>query len=373
MLHRLAVVSFVFTGVVLGQSPATRPSPDQAFEDLRRQVKQDHLKQLSDLRELGERRLSQLVELRRDGDFLRIDLRSETTDEPLRFTLLPGELPGRADIRASQDSHYVTADIQVGDFGKPGEISRLTSVSLNPLSFSIACFIERTLGSESVQLFQTQDGSELTTRLLVQVESQFSSGLTLQLETHSFAELRKQHGREVQQYLAPVLRDLGCERALFAPPLALAQQALGIGSGDDSQLLAELEPLLQKLDSPDFRTRHTATQELRKLDRQKVIALSRADRSRWSLNRISAVDSLLASSDLPVNSDLAKLRQDPVFLIDCLYLDDRAVRREAARKLDELAGKTLSINPDDPVEKRLTTIDRLVDRFIPPTRIEQDQ
>lgn len=356
---------------IAAQTATTQPSPDQVFQELRRHAQQQYIQQQADLKLLGERRLEQLVELRRDGDFLRIDIRIDPTNEPLRVTVLPKELPGRVDIRASQDGRYVTADMQIADFTQPGELHRQTSISLNPLSISLACFVDGTLGSRAVQLFQTQDDGDVLLRLIVQEESEFSADVNLQYEARSFTDLRRKHGREVQKYLAPVLRGLGIEVSLFAPSLALAQQAMGIGSGSDSELLSQLEPLLAKCDSPDFRTRHNASQALRKLDRAKLIALARADRSKWSLNRKAAVDALLAETDIPQLSDLSDFGKDPVFLIDCLYLDDVAVRREAAKRLDALAGRRLAINADDPIEKRVATVDRLVDLFVPATRIEQ--
>lgn len=373
MLHRtLAILTLLLAPLATAAPPATtQATPDQIFEELRKQTRIEFLQQQEGSPDLGEKRLQDFVELKREGDNLRLDLKCEPTGEPVGFTLTPGNLPGRADIRASEQ--YVSADIQVADFSKPGEISRRTSITLNPLAVSIACFVHHSLGSYSIQCFQTREGDRYLVRLIVNEESDFSAPFDWTGEAATFTELRRRYGREVQKYLAPVVRDLGIEQAIFAPPLALAQQVLGIGAEIDANALEELEPLLAKLESTDFRTRHGATQELKKLDAAKVLALSRADRSKWSLDRAAAVDALLAETDLPAQADLANLSREPLFLIDCLYLDDPAVRKAAAAALESLAKRPLNISNDEPLHRRVGTIDRLIELFIPPTRIDPDQ
>ena len=370
-LHAILLCALVLPAAA--QSPAsTQPSPDEVFQQIRDEAKREYLLQQGDLRELGEKRLTDLITFHRDGDFLAMEIKCDPTDEPLRFTLVPHERNGRVDIRASPEG-LVTADVQIADFSKPGEVERQTSISLNPVSISVAAFIHRSLDSVSVQLFQTHDGNDILVQLIVQGESDLWGELNLHCKATTFQELRRAHGRELQKYVAPVLRDLGIEEQVFAPPAARAQQALGIGAEVDSKVLEALDPLLEKLESPDFRTRHTAALELRKLDRANIIALARADRSKWSLNRTAAVDALLADSDLPAKSDLTELANQPVFLIDCLYLDDPVIRKEAAARLERIAKRPLHLNLEEPIEKRVLAIDRLVDQFIPPTPIEQEQ
>jgi|GEM_PF-5590478 len=355
--------------------PTSQRSPDQLFDEIRRQLLLEHQQSLKDLPDIGDQPISNLIALRREGDLLEIIPKLAATNEAVRFILRPRGLMGKADFRAleAQKDQVISAQIELIDFSRPGDLRRDSSIFVAPQTLNISTFVQRTTGDFSVQFLQSFDDEQMSVRLIFQETGDFTGDhRSMTWEAGSFSELRRKHGREVQRHLAPILRDAGLEQSAFAPPLQMAQQALGVGAAAETSAIESLEPILSKLDSPDFRTRHKAAQELQELDPSKVLALAQADRKNWSLDRIAAVDALLANAQVPSAADVSSMTGDPMFLIDCLYLDDPAVRKAALKKLEVHARKPLTVGLEEKIELRVLGIDRLVDQLIPPTRSERE-
>ena len=188
-----------------------------------------------------------------------------------------------------------------------------------------------------------------------------------ELEAASLPDLRHLHPREFNEFVIPMLRTLGQERSLLAPdPTVAFQVLLGSGGdgGGDAALVAEVRALVARLDSPDAATRDTAGRKLSELGRRATVVLVGLDRGGLSAEQNSRIDALLAT-DAPLADAAARaLGDDPMFLVDCLYLPDPAVRAAALDRLRTVTGQDLTFDPSKTGKDELSAISELRARAI---------
>ena len=83
------------------------------------------------------------------------------------------------------------------------------------------------------------------------------------------------------------------------------------------------------------------------------------DRERLSEEQISRIDAFIAQFKPADDAEIARLRKDPDFLLDCLYSDDAAVRKQALEALRKVTGKSIEFDVDAQPAERLAAIEQL--------------
>lgn len=237
-------------------------------------------------------------------------------------------------------------------------------------------------------------------------------GEMINVEAGDLVALRKEFPHEVNRYLRPMFRELGADLFQISP--ATARQVLfstedeanaalstpgastqpGVSSPGtlpsppsatrpvttqpvtrpaiDPALAAQVRRLLKEFDSPVFRQRETAAEQLTQLGPRGIAAILRVDRESLSPQQALLVDSLVAVAN-PLSAEQARrLKSDVHFLIDCLYMPNKTIRSAAADRLMELIPKgksrlaeSLALDPKTAVAKSGVVIERLREEIAP--------
>ncbi|HMB96746.1 MAG TPA: hypothetical protein VKK61_11955, partial [Tepidisphaeraceae bacterium] len=170
--------------------------------------------------------------------------------------------------------------------------------------------------------------------------------VNLKLSANDFWDLRMQHGREVDQYLRPIIRDFQQESAVFAIPPAMAWQALGTNYTPDEKMLKRVNDVVARLDADNFREREKAMQDLKALGQPAAIALWRIDRQKLSPQQSTAIDSFLADFSRLSQKQAQQMADDKSFLLDVLYSDDATLRQLALDRLSKIENRKIELVRD---------------------------
>jgi hypothetical protein len=179
------------------------------------------------------------------------------------------------------------------------------------------------------------------------------SKLNFSIHAASLNELQQQHQSRVRKYLSPLLRVLtGDDTAdLFAP-----------GATDVYGAFTEIEPtpqateavreILPHMVDPDYASRMRALASLRKLVAPGVCAIVRLPRTQLAAQQILFIEQVMRENSRRAESvedisQLSKLRDDPMFLIDCLEFPDARVRAASVRELNRVLNRTLDVDPSN--------------------------
>jgi hypothetical protein len=192
----------------------------------------------------------------------------------------------------------------------------------------------------------------------------------IQLGANDFVQLRREHQPIVDQYLRPILRDYGQEAGVFAIPSNVAWQVLGGASATatDPQTAEKLRQILDRLDADDFRERQKAAADLKAMGKTASLALEKMDRSKLSLQQSSAVDAFLAEAAPLQAEDSSDLAGDKSFLLDVLFSDEAELRKMALKRLSDLSGKQIALDPNLSPAARAQAVARLRAEVIPTTQ-----
>jgi len=156
-----------------------------------------------------------------------------------------------------------------------------------------------------------------------------------------------------REYLSPLLHVLtGNDAAdLFAP-----------GATDVYGAFAEIEPtpeatesvkqILPRMLDPEYAKRMAAVTDLQKLGPPGVCAIIRLSRAELAAQQALFIEQVLRENSrhadaIDDSSQLARLRDDRMFLIDCLEFPDDRVRAAAVHELNRVMNRTLAVDPAD--------------------------
>jgi hypothetical protein len=372
--------------VEAGAAPTDQPAtalPDQAATapttiEARRAIERQRLEMtLKGIETMPAQRLEEIFTLStRDGFIVVHPKLAQPTEGQLRAELTDLEGVTLVQMIGEPDAPPDTAvglTVQNYMFDRPGLVLMITQVFLQPEHLQIARGVDAEEGETHLDLIQrpmAEDSPEDRRRQVSLRVQRFDPDgertAQLALFAENFSELRRNHPSETQFYLRPVLRDLNQEHILAIDP-RLGWQVL---SGDlkvDEKLLKQIEQILAKFDSDRFQEREAAAQELEKLGQPAAIALMKADRSGWSIERQSGVDSFLADFKLVEHRDVKALRDSAAFLLDCLYSDSQTLRDTAYARLKDLHGEEVAdLDPHAPAQQRYDKIDELYRQLLPP-------
>jgi hypothetical protein len=197
-------------------------------------------------------------------------------------------------------------------------------------------------GRGLLQLFFTQSGGDLEPR-----------GLSVQAP--DFYALLRDHPKEVDEHLRPLLRQFGQE-TVFAPDALIAWQVFSEQWKPDTELRQRIEALLPEMDEVDYHKRERVVGELEEMGRDGAAVLLHMDRTGFSPERNLLIDRALAPfAQLPPR-DAGKLRNDSGFLLDCLYSADSAIRKAALSRLRQVTGRELQFPLDASESKRCDAV-----------------
>jgi hypothetical protein len=179
-----------------------------------------------------------------------------------------------------------------------------------------------------------------------------------------FVSLRQKHPAETEKWLRPIFRRLQ-QNNVFAADSNAAWQALADHWPVSDSTTRAIEQLTPNLASTDWHQRRKAADQLAKLGRDGATAILRLDRASFTVEQNARLDEVLSRfSPLPDN-ELANLRNDPNFLLDCEYSDDITVRRLAADRLKQITGHASGITVDGPDGARADMIEKARNEFGP--------
>ena len=275
---------------------------------------------------------------------------------------------GASGVRLFEFTHY--------SFNTPGAIKVQTSVFATVgYGLQLARMIERFGEDASIQFIQMRRfggleeliGDEGVT-LYVQVINNLTDRTTvdLKLSAPNIIELRRLYPQETAEYLQPIFRDLGQDATVFAIDPRLAWQVFADAYKPDDAVKAKVDAIVPKLDSDDFAQREDALANLQKLGQQAALYLMNADRSTFSAEQNSLIDTFLAEYQPVSQAEAQKLRTNVGFLLDCLYSDDQTIRTRALSALEEVAGQKLTFDVTAPAVDRLAAITKIRDTLLGP-------
>jgi hypothetical protein len=189
-------------------------------------------------------------------------------------------------------------------------------------------------------------------------DSQGTSQTNIQYLAPDFATLRRQHPKEIDQYLRPLLRQLQMESVLAADPM-IAWQVFAEDLKPDQATLKAVEALLPALDSDSFQDRDRALQALQQKGLAVAIAITHLDRGKLSDQQNMLLDTAMAAFQPQRGADLSKWRSDQDFLLDCLYTEDPAIRTAALDALQKKLARPVKFDVTADFEARRSAIDAL--------------
>jgi hypothetical protein len=161
------------------------------------------------------------------------------------------------------------------------------------------------------------------------------------LSADSIEQFRQKSPAEYKEYVAPVIELLSF--ATLVKP----------GPTDIYRVFSELKPspeverqileVVASLASVDPAQRTDASQRLEKLGGIGVLAALRLDRSILTPEQRNRIDTFVRSQSCFLNEP-ERLRHDPLFLVDCLEVDDMRVRKLALEELRTALNRDISID-----------------------------
>lgn len=336
--------SLMTTGVAEGE-PATQA---RIPED--RRIERETLERATaDLVRVNVDSIEQIVRFCVEADVLmaRAGMKAPVQED---FRVVAPQLRGVARLRIIElpgtDEPGRNFNLVIEDLSDPGTGHSITHVAAISGRLIIARDSETNTGTSSIQLIQDPpaladpSGVEPPVRLLVRVNDEQSGAadVDLKLAASSFSELMRKHPRELNRFFRPILRDFGQEQAVFGSDRRAQWQVLSQDFALDPMTTARVRDILTKFDSEDYQTRQEAQAQLQQLGQPAAIALTRMDRSTFSAEQQSGVDTFLAPY-MPLSAaDVTRLRDNVDFLIDCLYSDDASLRALSAARLNVVTG-----------------------------------
>jgi hypothetical protein len=252
------------------------------------------------------------------------------------------------------------------NFSDPAAIQITTIVQLNYGSLTISRTAQTPVGYSSVTLSQGNvwdewgqaPRSDQAIVLSVQNSDRNGQGGIVQYTGADLPALRRQHPKEVTEHLRPLLRQLHLESVLAVDALT-AWQAFADELKPDAQVQAEVHELLPALDSDQFQEREAALGKLQGKGKAMALAVAHMDRSGLTDQQNTLLDTAVAPFRPQRASELAKMKNDADFLLDCLYAEDEAVREVALEKLRSKLGREVEFDLKGDFDKRSAMIDAI--------------
>jgi len=239
-------------------------------------------------------------------------------------TAIPGLLEVRAVVVKPEETRIVSQRVESS--------GALTNVSIVQTRVSVTLSINR-------PAVQDDQGNVV------------EPSLSFQASAADFWALTRLEGvRNIREFIAPTLRQLGDRLALTPGPGDVYRAFDDIAPFDSSKQLTDR--LLEDLSNPDPRLRQRAFDELRTSANQTVPALLRVDLDALPQDQRLALQRVIDDASRYPSESPADLRANRDFLIECLRYPDRGIRERASRILKAQFQIDVSLDPtDDEIDK----------------------
>ncbi len=354
---------------------ALRADQASEWEAARLQQRQNEEQRLAAATALPTTRPSDVMEIRLDnsGDSHRrlaifTRLSSTPPQSQCRVNVPGSNLAALISVRGGNDDGRGDAvvpslfQLTATDYSTPHVTTLFTINSQSTNSLSLCKSVLTPTGELCfVTIVEEQDGDSSDEPQTVQLTvNEFSSTQNhppqrICIEAPDFWTLVRLHPQECEQYVRPLLRELGQE-AVFAPDPLVAWQVFSDQWKADADVQSKVTALLPQLEEPDYRVRERVVRSLVALGRPGAAVMVHLDRTRLSPQQNAQVDrALLPFAQLPV-SEATKLRTDPSFLLDCLYEDDLPIRQAALNALQRLVGPRVDMDVNASLDARVPAV-----------------
>jgi hypothetical protein len=256
------------------------------------------------------------------------------------------------------------------DASDPDAVFCYASVAAMPGHLIIGGDYQLKNGSRSVQFVEERragdprpEANEEGDRLFIkEFDNDDRIVVDLTLRGPDLETLKVRHPREVSRYLRPVLRDLGHESLLAVSP-QVAWQVFAPDVQPDPAIRAKVLQLLPELGAQSFRQRQAATQALKDLGDPGALVLMRLDPASMAEEQRARIQELLAAYRTLSSEQIAALRQDGDFLLDCVNSESAELRAAALEALKQKLGRTVELPAD--ARARATAIAELRKQLSP--------
>jgi hypothetical protein len=366
------IARFFSVALVVGAlSPSVFAADDDVLAVWKRAKSQNESYQKS-LRPLGTLHIQDLFRLRRTGGAIELISPAPDMADNTPMVATFDDIAGTAEVFIHHKPGTTIIDrfdLNLMDFPTERHANELhVNVDTDRGHFMISQSSQSDGTTEQSMLEQfrpAQSGPSNFIQLSVSTSS-VNSGQSEQLTYTSpdFNLFVRNRPDETTKYLRPLLRQLGQEM-VFAPEQRIAEQVLGRQRRVDPNVVNQVTDLLAQLNDSHYHIRSAASTKLKSLGRAAADVLDRLDRTTLTPEQNVRIDLFLAQYDPLSLKEIVHLRQDPTFLLDCLYSDQSDIRWVALEQLRNVFIPTLEFDPEAPEPARSQAIAALRRRLTP--------
>jgi hypothetical protein len=185
------------------------------------------------------------------------------------------------------------------------------------------------------------------------------------LSAPDFVTLRRQHPREVNEHLRPLLRELRLE-SVFAVDPTTAWQVFADEWKGNADVAGQVKGLLGDLEGDEYPRREKARQALKRLGPDAALVIYRMDRSGLTPEQNCQLDTVLAVHSTLSRAEAHRMLVDVDFLLDCLYSDDADIRAVAIKHLEQVTKREIKLDAAaDDYNARVARVEALRGEFSP--------
>lgn len=241
---------------------------------------------------------------------------------------------------ASAETEPLNFTLSITDYTVPRRTTSL-AITYQPNLFNLSRSIQLTDGRfNQVSLTQQRgpqsNGGGLLQLMVTDAKVSGAAPTQLNFESPDFFTFLREHPQEANQYLRPLLRDVGQEE-VFAPNERVAWQVFSALWTPDAKTARKVRDLLPSLNDANYRVRNEATLKLQELGSDGAAVMVHLDRTKLTPEQNTLIDrALVRYAQLPTRQ-AERMRSDPAFLLDCLYSADATIRRAALQRLSTIA------------------------------------
>lgn len=362
--------------ILLGSQLLTTARADDPAVDMWLQQRVTFDNFIRNMKPLDKHRIGDVLELQVERKYLvlRTPLNNITSEQSMRATFdgMRGLaiVAVRRDDRSALSVEPTTFSLTVMDFPAPRQTTTISvSQSTQPEQLTVSKTVQTTNGPFHQVIFTQQKaglsaGPGLVQLMITESRSQGVAPEQLNLESSDFTSFVRDHPAETDQYVRPLLRELGQE-AVFAPDQLLAWQVFSDLWKPDAAVTQHVQALLGGLNSPDYHQRDATLSALRELGRSGAAVLIHLDRSLLTPEQNARIDLALVPYAQLSMSEASRRRSDPGFLLDCLYADDVLLRKAAIDRLRQVVRPDLQFDVNADAPTRSAAIQVLRPQLLP--------
>jgi hypothetical protein len=332
---------------------------------------------ISHMKVLDKHHVAEVMQVTVENRFLvvRTPLNTITAEESMRVPL--EDVHGSAVIAINREDNGAGGGdlnrftLSIMDFPAPKISSTINlSESSHPDDITISRTIQSTGGAYNQIIFtqrkgiQSNGGDGIVQLAISTSRGQNLAPEALNVESRDFYSFTQEHPDQTEQYVRPLLRDLGQE-SVFAPDETIAWQVFSELWKPDAKVIQRVHQLLPSLNSDDYRIRNEALVELLQTGRDGAAVLIHLDRATLSPEQNARIDRALTRYAQLPTKEAARLGSDPRFLLDCLYSDDASLRRSAFDRLRSVIRPDLQFDVDALPATRSAAVAALRNQLLP--------